>query len=105
MFKLSCPLDILLYWHQLGDENDVRNSFAGAIESDVSFVRAMSALSTWANSSDRGIHHPLHKYYIAHFVNADDAKARLERLTGSRISSLRKKAKSLLSEWDERSVN
>jgi hypothetical protein len=107
IFQLPSPLDLLFCWYQLGDKTEVRKFFTDAIQSDESFLYALNALRGWASSSDIGIHHPLHKDYVAYFMNADDAKGRLERLADPMApsSALRDKAKELLSEWADKLVN
>lgn len=105
IFEAPTPLTILFCWLQLGSETDVREFFAHAIESNEGFIKAMNALQGWANSSTRGVYHPLKKEYVAYFTNADSAKTRLENLAlpDASDADLREKAGNLLHEWtDER---
>ncbi len=97
-------MNALYCWYQLGDKTELHELFADTIQSDERFVEAMSALSGWANSSSVGIYHPLYRHVVEYFTSADEAKARLERLTTASATNpvLRDKAKELLGEWDDK---
>jgi hypothetical protein len=55
-------------------------------------------MRNWVNSSEKGVYYPLAKNIIADFMDADEARARLERLAleGDEDSPLRERAKGLL---------
>jgi hypothetical protein len=98
IFYKAEPLDILYCWLSFGDAADVRAFIGQAITSDKLFLDALSAMRNWVNSSEKGVYYPLAKNIIADFMDADEARARLERLAleGDEDSPLRERAKGLL---------
>jgi hypothetical protein len=100
IFALPNPTDVLFCWVQLGDADDVRRRFSEATVKDAKFLRALGALRGWANSSDRGVHHPLYEQYVRVFIDPDEVLERLQQLaTTPELGAHSIKAKELLAAW------
>jgi len=108
IFALPSPLDVLFCWLQLGDAGVVRQKFSEATDSNIKFISGISALRGWANSSNIGVHHPLHAQIVELFINADETLGRLESMANPPHkgrgytpppSVIRERAKVLLAAW------
>ncbi|KRQ03325.1 hypothetical protein AOQ71_31880 [Bradyrhizobium manausense] len=99
IFELPAPLNPLFCWAQLGDQADVKARFLEATKTHAEFLKAVGTFKGWANSSNTGVHHPIHAQYIAYFADPDDVYARLNRLAFNGKPKHREVAKALLAEW------
>lgn len=99
IFELPAPLNPLFCWVQLGDQADVMVRFQNATKTHSEFLSAVGKFKGWANSSNTGVHHPIHAQYIAYFADPDDVHARLNRLAFNGKPKHREVAKALLAEW------
>ena len=111
IFGLPSPMDVLFCWLQLGDAGVVRQKFSEAIDTNIKFLSGIGALRGWANSSDIGVHHPLHAQIVELFINADETLKRLETIadpprTGRGYTPppgvIRDRARVLLAAWVSR---
>ena len=104
IFKKPSPLDILYCWSQLGDAAAARDYIARATQKDEKFLDALDAMRGWSSSSSNGIHHPLYRYVISSFMDADAANLRLQSLAArenSVPSEIRDRAQQLLKDWSD----
>ncbi len=103
VFRSPSPLDILYLWHQLGDATELRRLLSRWTKGDTQFLKAMTGMQGWSNSSETGIGHPLRRSTVAAFMDADGAKSRLQKLTvgESAVNSTTLQAQSLLAEWED----
>jgi hypothetical protein len=81
IFDMPQPLDVLFCWAQLGPADQLSEFLAPGIVTDAGFLKAMNSMRGWMSSSGAGVSHPLYRDYVLTFVDADAAKARLERLS------------------------
>lgn len=97
------PLDLLFFWAQLGDKHELRARIEHAIRDERGFIKSLNAMRSWASSSTSGVHYPLHRDYVEHFMDAASAKQRLLELSQSASAPLdvRSQAQELLNEWTE----
>jgi hypothetical protein len=72
-------------------------------KNDDDFLAAVSAMQGWSSSTDKGVRHPIRRLTVAAFMDADKAKARLQKIASSEAvaDNLNSKANSLLNEWDD----
>jgi hypothetical protein len=107
IFHRPEPLDILFCWLQLGpNKEDVRSFVGEAIRNDNGFLDALNGMRGWSSSSNKGIRYPLKRQYLEFFLDADEAKTRLEAIANADHldATLTARAKELLQEWDDERV-
>jgi hypothetical protein len=101
LFKKPEPLEILYCWLQLGNPDELRQVMTAAIERNEVFIGALHAMQSWSSGSD-GVHHPLYRQTVAHFMDADAAKLRLEQLAQGGSEEQVDIARKLSTEWSDR---
>jgi len=94
-------MDVLFCWSQLGDADDLKSRFSEATNTDTRFLKALQALRGWANSSDRGVYHPLYAQYVTYVADPVEVRKRLEQLSiRPGFGARSEKAKELLAAWE-----
>lgn len=105
IFHAPQPLDILYFWLQLGSEEEFREFFRSATESDQLFLAALQTMRSRRTSAVEGVTYPVRGDFLAHFADADAARGRLEILASSEPegSPLGEEARELLEVWQDAS--
>jgi hypothetical protein len=103
IFDLPEPLQVLFLWQQLGDAGGLRALIADAIVNDEMFIKALNAMRSWANSSDRGYYQSLSLSNIGDLLDVTAVHDRLIQLANAEgiAPAIREGALSLLEVWND----
>ena len=82
----SRPLQMLFAWAQAGDEEGPRAMIAAESETDEGLLRALSAMVTKVNSSDRGTYEVIQPSSAKPFIDLEVARARVLSMDMSTLS-------------------
>ena len=82
IFALPEPAQVLFCWEQLGDDSKElkRLIFEQTRGDDDMFIRALGAMRSWVDSSDKGFYNSLQPEIVSYFFDVGDVLERLKKI-------------------------